>query len=596
MLRELPDESVHMCVTSPPFFGLRDYGTGAWDGGDPDCDHKKDAVKNRGEEFRRRGEERGYAKGSNFANYGDRNATASDFENVCGKCGARRVDQQIGLEASPDQWVASLVAVFREVHRVLRRDGVLFVEVGDSYAASGEKRHGGWDGNNKNGDGTPRTSRVAGEFGGRIDLAAANVKPKDLVGAPWLLAFALRADGWYLRSDIIWARPNPMPESVTDRPTKSHSYVFLLAKQPRYFFDADAIREPASEDGIARESRARLSAYDAPGQTPQRRSPSNGEWTTAGRNKRSVWTIATQPLPDQHYAAYPEALVEPCILAGTSERGVCPACGAPWVRETERTTMQIPERAQSNRVGSEATPMVNDGARRRAMNGQEWAKTASVKTTGWRPTCECPCTNCGLQYVHDTDVPGMPNGSESSKEAAAVLQPDVFEPLERSSTAAQDEDIEGLYRGTRSEPSGSIEAGIRDGASPRGGDDAWPVSDLGRGSASLERDQGRQPARESRGDGEAHAQPNSEETSAGSRVSGVRGEDRSAGRELRRCRCDGGPPVRPAVILDPFLGSGTTALVARRLGRKCVGIELSEDYCRLIARRTQQLSLLGDAV
>jgi DNA modification methylase len=211
-LRAMPAGSAQTCITSPPFWGLRDYGTGRWDGGRDDCDHKQDVGARKSSGLNG---SLAYKSGEVFVPYRD----------VCGKCGARRVDQQIGLEETPDQWVARLVDVFREVRRVLRDDGTLWLEVGDSYNAnqgSGFKidgyNYGGADAKRPEGTGVRRVE---------------GIKPKDLVGAPWLLAFALRADGWYLRSDIIWARPNPMPESVTDRPTKSHSYVFLPAKTAR---------------------------------------------------------------------------------------------------------------------------------------------------------------------------------------------------------------------------------------------------------------------------------------------------------------------------------------------------------------------------
>jgi len=263
VLRTLPDESVQCVVTSPPYWGLRDYG----------------------------------------------------------------VDGQLGLERTPDEYVAAMVDVFREVRRVLRRDGTLWLNLGDSYAGS-------WSGNSMRPDGgtqrpggpgfQPLDERVPARGG----YVPSGLKPKDLVGIPWRVAFALQADGWYLRSDIIWAKPNPMPESVTDRPTKAHEYLFLLSRSERYVYDADAIREPNTALSLERHSGPRRpptkSAYAA-GDHGRRRHEGpinqNGGWTD-GRNRRSVWTVATQPYPGAHFATFPEALVEPCILAGCPEGGV----------------------------------------------------------------------------------------------------------------------------------------------------------------------------------------------------------------------------------------------------------------------------------
>jgi DNA modification methylase len=229
MLRTLPDGAAQCCVTSPPYYGLRDYG----------------------------------------------------------------VEGQIGLEDSPAAYVARLVDVFREVRRVLRDDGTLWLNLGDSYARAPEKGGSGPGGKNiaayGNAYANAQSSKVGSSDGGvgRGDrpgsrLAAEGVKPKDLLGIPWMVAFALRADGWYLRKDIIWHKPNPMPESVRDRPTTAHEHVFLLTKRAAYFYDADSIREEP-----------------------------------IGANARDVWTIATQPYSGAHFATMPPALAERCIKAGS---------------------------------------------------------------------------------------------------------------------------------------------------------------------------------------------------------------------------------------------------------------------------------------
>ena len=252
-MRTLPEQSVHTCVTSPPYFGLRDYGMAG----------------------------------------------------------------QIGLEDTPDAFVARLVDVFREVRRVLRDDGTLWVNLGDSYAGYHGNKNAlmptsatnGWtNGTNENSRGDKRPQDIG-------------LKQKDLLGIPWRVAFALQADGWYLRQDIIWHKPNPMPESVTDRCTKAHEYVFLLSKGPRYYFDAEAIKEPAVTFGRqapAVSSGPKHAAVDRSLIGP----PRNGDsYDRETRNRRSVWTVATKPFKGAHFATFPPDLIEPCILAG------CPVGG-----------------------------------------------------------------------------------------------------------------------------------------------------------------------------------------------------------------------------------------------------------------------------
>jgi DNA modification methylase len=358
-LRELPDASVNCCVTSPPYFGLRDYGH----------------------------------------------------------------EGQMGLEPTPDEFVSGMVEVFREVRRVLRDDGTLWLNIGDSYAASGR---GGGGGSFQDGDVGTKVSAanskrkpVAGsalpaglheriqEAGG---VGRAWVKPppglkqKDLIGIPWLLAFALRADGWYLRQDIIWSKPNPMPESVRDRCTKAHEYLFLLSKSQRYYFDAEAIAEPLGLSSIARLSQPTIGEQSGservPGKTngPMkavgRRAAGNKSHkgktaynagdermrTKAGlvsfaererekveagdligtRNKRSVWEVATQPFSEAHFATYPPALIEPCILAGCPKGGTVldPFGGA-------GTTGLVADRFQRDAILIELNPEYAEIARKR---------------------------------------------------------------------------------------------------------------------------------------------------------------------------------------------------------------------------------------
>jgi DNA modification methylase len=324
VLPTLDAGSVNCCVTSPPYWGLRDYGTATWEGGDAECDHRQDAGGTRN-----KGRDRAASGGTFHDSPTVEPALGVPYRDVCGKCGARRIDSQLGLEPTPEEYVAKIVAVFREVRRVLRDDGTLWLNLGDSYAAqrSGSVMPAETLAGGQNGwmpDGT-RTNRDRHDgYSPSRNAAAIGLKHKDLVGIPWRVAFAIQADGWYLRSEIIWAKRNCMPESVTDRPTKSHETLFLLAKSPTYFYDADAIREPHAEVSLARVKKPFHTSQDVEGRAVN---TTTGDGDMArfchenGRNKRTVWTIATQPYPEAHFATYPEKLVEPCVLAG------CPVGG-----------------------------------------------------------------------------------------------------------------------------------------------------------------------------------------------------------------------------------------------------------------------------
>jgi DNA modification methylase len=303
-LQTLESKSVQCCVTSPPYWGLRDYGTGQWEGGDEECQHKP-PIQNRN------GRDRSGLTGS--LDYVE--CQEPMYKDIC-HCGARRIDSQLGLEPTPQEYIANMVAVFREVGRALRDDGTLFLNLGDSYARNGGEQDGG---NRELMHLNEKQKRM-------LSVKGTGLKPKDLVGIPWRVAFALQADGWYLRSDIIWHKPNPMPESVTDRPTKAHEYIFLLAKSERYFYDAEAIKEENSETsqtgGIYRNDWKNVDVKE----TALCRIR-HGKSTSAmrvgvaiprnGRNKRSVWTIPTQPYAEAHFATFPEEIPKLCILAGT---------------------------------------------------------------------------------------------------------------------------------------------------------------------------------------------------------------------------------------------------------------------------------------
>jgi DNA modification methylase len=298
-LRTLPDGIARTCVTSPPYFGLRDYGTG---------------------------------------------------------------DAQIGLEQTPADYIERLVDVFREVRRVLADDGTLWLNLGDSYAShkgasqgvdpkSGARRFGVRPNDKPMGDGT---------------------KHKDLLGIPWRVALALQSDGWYLRSDIIWHKPNPMPESVKDRPTKSHEYLFLLAKQQRYYYDSDAVREPAKDcskggpgTGIKETQHYGAGNGGNSGLASLAAKYKDGD-SSPTRNRRSVWTVATRPFKGAHFATFPPALIEPCILAGSAvgDTVIDPFFGA-------GTTALVAEQHGRRCIGIELNP--------------EYAKMAAERIVAARP-------------------------------------------------------------------------------------------------------------------------------------------------------------------------------------------------------------------
>lgn len=315
-LADIPAGTIQTCVTSPPYWGLRDYGTASWDGGDPACDHQGKPMATKANINRNCG------TGNDV-----KNATAREFyKDICGKCGATRIDSQIGLEQTPDEYVEQMVAVFREVKRVLRDDGTLWLNLGDSYVGGkGQSGSMGGDYQASRNDSGASLNMAHQTLGGqkqtrptddRAMMRSAGLKMKDLVGIPWRVAFALQADGWWLRQDIIWHKPNPMPESVTDRCTKSHEYLFLLTKSAKYHFDHVAIQEPAKWSEEKRAGKGRLT-YDGKRQGDQ----GTGQETFVAikdmRNRRSVWTIPTKPFKGAHFAVMPEALVEPCILAGS---------------------------------------------------------------------------------------------------------------------------------------------------------------------------------------------------------------------------------------------------------------------------------------
>jgi len=314
-LKDLSDGCVQCVVTSPPYWGLRDYGCAG----------------------------------------------------------------QLGLEPTPDAYVSRIVEVFREVRRVLRDDGTLWLNLGDSYGATG--------GNTAMTGGKSDPSRGVKMGFGNLPNTETGLRPKNLIGIPWRVAFALQADGWYLRQDIIWHKPNPMPESITDRCTKSHEYIFLLSKSARYFYDSEAIKETAIHSGRVVKATGILSknANAGFGNDTKLGFTTRDILVSGKRNKRSVWSITTKPFSGAHFAVFPEELPELCIKAGTSEKGSCSVCGAPWERIIERTQLnrtELPKESPNYRPNTYQGEYED-------INGKGDAGFTETKTIGWQPTCEC---------------------------------------------------------------------------------------------------------------------------------------------------------------------------------------------------------------
>jgi DNA modification methylase len=573
VLPTLPSNSVHCVVCSPPYYALRSY----LDASHPD--------KHR----------------------------------------------ELGSEATPDEYLAAMVGVFREVRRVLRQDGVCFVNVGDSYASGGmypsrsqppsrvlacdsggiapegspvfgsacsdlcgECRDGLLSRNghrralleaalHREHEGANHPSAVpayalasttqqslqqpqasnspASSQGARcllcvrsladdapasahmeeckpgserngsashnqdtdaLDLAYSTIashryKPKDLMLMPARLALALQADGWWVRSDIIWAKPNPMPESCTDRPTSAYEHVFLLTKRARYYYDSVAVREEAEYgrrewSDISGNWKRALESSISDKRRPETATVSGGDPST-GRNLRNVWTIATHAFPEAHFATYPPELVERCIRAGTSERGCCAACGAPWVRVTERNLDNVPTRVTTKRAPIDCEAL---GAYLRERRQQRGLSTNQLATLF--PSATGGLTGCVRNWELGLNAP-MPEQWTKLKEVLALDE--LF-----------DEQIYGTVEVEVTDHSPDKDPGVRTYAK------AW----------------------------------NAEITTTGWRAS---------------CTCTAGEPV-PATVLDPFLGSGTTALVADRLQRHCIGIDLSLTYADMAQRRIEQ--------
>lgn len=458
VLRAMPDESVHCVVTSPPYWGLRDYGIDpqVW-GGDASCKHAWGAMQ--------RGRRKDILPADVTTSTGrigtndSQGGAPLNGGNFCQKCGAWK--GSYGSEPTPEMYVEHTVQIFREIRRVLRSDGTLWLNMGDCYASKPF-----YDGDSV--DPKWAQARNCGRNNGPNRQPLEGLKPKDMVGMPWRVAFALQADGWWLRQDNVWDKPNPMPKSVQDRCTKAHEYVFLLAKSERYFYDAEAVKEPVTGNAHSRgggvnpkatrhgmSSRMQVDRDPRHLKYERRRPKQNASFSAAvtdlvtHRNRRSVWRIATQAMDLEmclscrtiydgrdfrrlkkhehdgktfrvcqcgisdwlsHFATFPEALVEPCVKAGTSERGCCPSCGAPW----QRVVSKIGAKGEKKPEGWDLLPGHHSNTNREysGKHGKSVERTAGKRileamkagrdagldhdspfartvTTGWQPTCSC---------------------------------------------------------------------------------------------------------------------------------------------------------------------------------------------------------------
>ncbi|HEY2418588.1 MAG TPA: site-specific DNA-methyltransferase [Steroidobacteraceae bacterium] len=601
VLPTLPDASVQCVVTSVPYYGLRDYGTARWEGGDATCGHRGGPQQSAASTLAGNGHGNGKPLSPSLQ------AQTTPYRSVCGKCGARRVDAQIGLEATPELWITEMVAVFRELRRVLRDDGCIFCNVGDSY------------------------------------------QDKQLLMMPARLAIALQQDGWWLRSQLPWLKRSCMPESAKDRPTSAIEYVFMLTKSARYFWDAGAVKRVSAASSIDR------LAQDVASQKGSNRAnggrKTNGPMRATGGSARNfrnsdlffdsleppyglICDADGMPLAldvnpaaysGAHFATFSPKLIEPLIRAGTSERGCCAQCGAPWVRTTDKTFVPTQD-PMSLKAGDKGI----------ALGG--WERPRGVNdatTTGWAPSCGCVSFRCvTCSFVLDTNhenreastkqiVPDMRGGVQAVGAAEPVLQPSLlrtageeakansvpsmreglhaaelpaetmFGPVRASMDSGSpgfdeglDDNLKGLQATAKAGPSERDRLWLCDGASAGDGEEARQASHPERGGSPQEWEQAGQPSSQSGVNGKARSRRIAKASlhcDMPTLPEGLSDERQcpDCGSRLERTA----PATSPCVVLDCFSGAGTTALVADRLGRHAIGIDLSHAYMEMTRER-----------
>lgn len=579
VMRSWPTGLVQMCVTSPPYYGLRNYDlpSSIW-GGDPSCAHifnelvtpaANGCVKDN------------VIEGKNIHSATKRPRTS----HLCAKCGAWK--GCLGLEPTPDMYVRHMVDVFREVKRVLRDDGTLWLNLGDTYAANPSGNKGNYSSSGLHG------GKISEKYRQTLENSVAQkstgvpngYKRKDMLGIPFLVAFALQKPwrvcmkcgldthesdwgivrdmrgvrrficpncmverdnrisefGWYFRMDNVWHKPNPMPSSAEDRPTKSHEFVFLMSKSVDYFYDNEAVKELTTHGHEAEWDNGRSGHGGGESHAGQGSSTRKFGSDPSLRNRRSVWTITTVGFPDAHFATFPEKLVEPCIMAGSSEKGACGECGAPLMRIVKKPDMaDRPLRKTAKQEGERIGTNFDGYPQSAGQKWQAWRDANPNETTGWWPTCGC----AGDLRSDDLEVIGSPTGD------------------------ARPEDL-------------SLFVGRAGMSRPRGENE---------GRRLMTRWEQRDIADQIK----ASEHRTAMEKECGSAFSHYIRKDRTGARPVPEKILDGWytkgwikrrtPPIPsdiptvPCIVLEPFAGSGTGPKVAARLGRSFLGVELGEEY------------------
>ena len=556
-LKDMETGRVHCMITSPPYYGVRNYGTepqiwkpeGYTACGEHEfyegekkhnlggCSSKSTLRDTPGQKAKEN-----WAKGVSCAEhewidqdrYLYRGSSKSKklteghitelivTSGFCIKCGAWK--GELGLEPTPELYIEHVVQIFREIKRVLRKDGTAWLNLGDSYWGSGNA-----NGHTEETENFGRKTDSYGTTKGHTAKKHTILKPKDLIGIPWRVALALQQDGWWLRSDIIWSKKNPMPESVTDRPTKAHEYLFLLTKSQKYYYDAEAIREEP-ESGLSdlkkmSEQKDRIGGKTLNSDDPLYKANMNtnigqkrGVGDPSGRNKRSVWEVTTTPFAEAHFATFPQKLVEPCILAGTSEHGVCAECGKPYERILEKESRRQSEgenaekqyKTRVSKFSNMPEVQPNSGNVQRAESATKYDTENS--TAGRLPTFRQGERMYNTKYA-----------DESHGQQLNAFMREQTIVVERDESRVE---AEALYPGDIQSQKAYINYVHEHGQLRKTKTIGWK----------------------------------------------------------KTCKCKT-EKVKPAIVLDPFFGAGTTGLVALRGGRNFIGIELNEDYIKIAEKR-----------